>query len=266
MTATVDLYRIVLGTVTYTMTSGDDPIEHGSGAAGALELYVPTAIGRGGIQSRSEMAKANLEVRLPLGHDLAAALLSSWLERICTITVFRRRTASTDTVWKGRLTAANPDDTNIKMNFESIFTSMRRPGLRARFQKTCRHPLYGRGCYLDPENFAYAAALSAIDGRTLTVPAAAGQANGFFTGGMVKAPDGTLTFISEHSGTQLVMNRVSGALSGPLALSGPGVAITIYPGCNHSYAECASKFANDDNYGGFDYIPTKSPVGGMSIV
>lgn len=255
-----ELYRIAIGARVWTITSADANQTHED------ELYIATAMGRGGYQVKGEASKANLEVRLPLGHELSVLLLGSWLEEIATLTLFRKRASGTSTIWKGRLTGIAPGDEVVKLVFESIFTSMRRPGLRARFQKSCRHALYGRGCWLDPETFALAATLDAIDGRTLTVPEAATQPDGWWAGGMVRAPDGSLTYIAGHSGDQLTMNRVSGALATPLASSGPGVAITIYPGCDHSYATCEAKFSNDDNYGGFDYIPVKNPMGGSSIV
>lgn len=266
MTAAKDLFRIVIDARVWTLTSSDEEVEHGSGTAGALELYVPVPMGRGGVTVKNELTKANLEVRIPLEHEVAVLLMGSWLEQITTLTVFRKKDSGTAVIWKGRLASTMPDDKFLKMVFESIYTSMRRPGLRARFQKSCRHPLYGRGCNLDAEDFAQAATLDAIVGRTITVPEAAAEADGFFDGGMVKAPDGTLTYVSNHVGDQLELNRISGGLAAALAESGPGVAVTIYPGCDHSYATCATKFVNDDNYGGFDYIPTKNPMGGSSIV
>jgi hypothetical protein len=266
MTAAKDLYRIAIGARLWTLTSGDEEVDYASGAGGALEHYVPTPMGRGGVTVRNELTKANMEVRVPLTHELAVILLGSWLETITTITVFRQRASGTAVIWKGRLTSTLPDENFAKMVFESIYTSMRRPGLRARFQKSCRHPLYGRGCDLDPEDFAQVATIDAITGRTLTVPEADLLADGFFTGGMVKAPDGTLTYVTSHVGAQLELNRISAGLAAAFAADGPGTVITIYPGCDHSYATCAAKFSNDDNYGGFDYIPTKNPMGGSSIV
>jgi hypothetical protein len=266
MSATTDLYRIVLGTRVFTITSADEEVEYASGTAGALELYVPTPMGRGGVTLKNEISKANLEIRIPLTHELAGLLLGSWLETFASLTVFRKRVSGTAVIWKGRLTGTMPDDNFVRLSFESIYTSMRRPGLRARFQKSCRHPLYGRGCFLDPEDFAQAATVTAIVGRTITVPAASGEADGFFSGGMVRAPDGTLTYITKHAGTQLELNRISSALASAYAVTGPGTAITIYPGCPHDYVSCRDKFSNDDNYGGFDYIPTKNPMGGSSIV
>lgn len=256
----VDLYLIVSAGVTYRLTSAAKSQTHSG------QTYTPVAIGRGGTQVRSELSKANLEVRIALGHPLADALLSSWSETVTTLTLFRKRTTATETAWKGRLTAALPADDHVKMTFESIYTSLRRYGLRARFQKSCRHVLYGRGCTLNAADFAVAATLDAISGLVLTVPEAAGQPNGWYAGGMVAAPDGTLSYVSEHVGSSLRLNRVPSTLAAAFAVTGPGLAVTIYPGCAHNYQTCANKFANDDNYGGFDYIPTKNPMGGSSIV
>lgn len=256
----IDLYKIISGGVEYRLTSAADEQTHN------LEAYDPAPIGRGGYQVRNELSKANLEVRIGLGHALATALLSSWAETPTTLTLFRKRTASTSTAWKGRLASVRPADDHVLMVFESIFTSLRRPGLRARFQKTCRHALYARGCFLDPEDFADAATLDEINGNVVTVPEAALEPDGWYAGGMVKAPDGTLSYVSVHAGTLLTLNRVSSSLAAAFAVDGPGTAITLYPGCAHNYATCRDKFANDDNYGGFDYIPSKNPMGGSSIV
>lgn len=256
----VDLYRIVSDGVLYLLTSAATEQEHGG------ETYVPAPIGRGGFQVRNELSKANMDVMIALRHPLATALLTRWAETRTTLTLFRKRTAGTQTIWKGRLAATLPGDADVKMTFESIYTSMRQPGLRARFQKSCRHALYGRGCFLDAADFAVAATVSAIAGNVVTCPTAGAQPDGWYAGGMIAAPDGTLSYVSQHVGTALTLNRVSSALLSAFVGAGPGLAVTIYPGCPHNYPACETKFGNDDNYGGFDYIPTKNPMGGSSIV
>lgn len=260
MSRSVDLFKIISSGTTYLLTSAAKSQVH------ELETYLPTAIGRGGIQSKSELSKASLDVRIALDHALAQALLTAWAETVTTLTVFSKRTAATDVIWKGRLSTIVPEDDHVKMVFESIYTSMRRPGLRARYLKSCRHALYGRGCGLDPAPFAVAATVSAITGLTVTSAAADALADGYFTGGMLAAPDGTFSYISKHVGAALTMNRISGNLAAAFASSGPGLAVTLYPGCDKSYLTCEGKFLNDDNYGGFDYIPEKNPMGGSSIV
>lgn len=260
MSRAIELYRIVSAGTTYTLTSATALQTHNS------EDYSPAAIGRGGVTVKNELSKANLDVRLALDHALSQAMLLQWAEQITTLTVFSKRTSGTDVIWKGRLTSVSPENDHLRMTFESIFTSMRRPGLRARFQKNCRHALYGRGCFLDPADFAFAATIDAIAGNALTSTEADTRPDGYFTGGMLAAPDGTLCYIAEHVGSTIRVNRVPASLAAAFAEDGPGVAVTLYPGCDHSYATCAAKFSNDDNYGGFDYIPTKNPMGGSSIV
>ena len=256
----VELYRIAIGSTVYTLTSASEDQTHSG------EVYDAIPMGRGGTQQRADLTKASMDVNIPLDHPLAILLMGSWLEQIATLTIFRKKASGTTVFWKGRLTGTMPGDASLKMAFESIFTSMRRPGCRGRYQKTCRHALYGRGCYVDPEEFSVAGTLTAINGRVLTVTEAGLQADGYFSGGMIKAPDGSLTYIAEHDGTALTLNRLSASLAKAFAATGSATAVEIYPGCNHSYAECDLKFDNGLNYGGFDFIPTKNPMGGSSIV
>jgi len=260
MSRTIELFKIVSDGVVYNLTSAAKAQTYNS------ETYEPATIGRAGIQTKNELSKANLDVRLSLDHALAIALLGRWAESITSLTIFAKRTSGTDVIWKGRLANVVPEDASIRMVFESIFTSMRRPGLRARFLKSCRHPLYGRGCYLNHADFAVPGTVTGISGLTVVCPAADALADGYFTGGMLEAPDGTLSYITNHVSSALTMNRISSALATAFADEGPGLEITLYPGCDHSYATCRDKFSNDDNYGGFDYIPTKNPMGGSSIV
>ena len=261
----IDMFRITNGTRVWTMTSAAREQTYGSGEAGALELYVPTPIGRGQIEIKNEVAKGKLEVTLPIDHELAVTLLSQFSEQIMTLTLFSRR-IETEVAWKGRLAGLKPDEAELKMTFESIFTSMRRPGLRARFGKSCRHALYGRGCFLDPEDFATAATVTALTASTVTAPAADALADGYFTGGMLRSPGGILSFIINHVGPLITLQRVSYDLVTQFAETGSGMAITLYPGCDHTRQTCNSKFDNRLNYGGFDWIPQKNPMGGSSIV
>lgn len=266
MSSAVDLYKIICGGTTYLLTSAITEQVHQSGPGGSDETYVPAPIGRGGITNKSEISKSNLDVRIALDHALSQTLLSQWVETRTTITIFRKRTADTSVIWKGRLSNVVPEDAHVRMVFESIYTSLRRPGLRARMLKSCRHPLYGRGCFLDPADHAVAGNVSTIAGLVVTVVEADALADGWFTGGMLEAPDGTKSYISKHVGAELTLNRISSALADAFNDEGPGLDITLYPGCAHDYVTCRDKFDNDDNYGGFDYIPTKNPMGGSSIV
>ncbi|APZ81847.1 virion structural protein [Erythrobacter phage vB_EliS_R6L] len=256
----IDLYRIVVDEQVWTLTSADKRQAHNA------EIYLPVPMGRTGTEQKNSLARANLDIRIPITHRLAEALMTTLYDQVVTLTLFVNDDGDISTQWKGRLATVEPEKANLKLSFDSIFTSLRRPGLRARFQRSCRHALYFRGCNLDKDDFATAATLSAIAGTTLTVPAAAGQADGYFLGGMVAAANGALAYVTGHVGDQITVQRMPYPLIKQFEQDGVGTAITLYPGCDHRRATCKAKFDNLLNYGGFDWIPQKNPMGGSSIV
>jgi uncharacterized phage protein (TIGR02218 family) len=152
---------------------------------------------------------------------------------------------------------------------------MRRSGARARFQRNCRHALYGKGCGVNKEDYALAGRVDSVSGLTLVVPEAAGEASGWFTGGVVEFPDGSFRMITAHSGSSVTLSRASRFVVDSIPASGygqnygeyyGGVSVTLYPGCDRTMATCKNKFNNLDNNGGFRWIPSKNPMGGSSIV
>ena len=263
MTNQVDLYRVVMGPLVWKMKHGQGLLyDVGFGN----EYFADSGVKRNNIEQKNEISKANLEITIPIDHPLAVSLLTSYSEQVMTISVFTLRDASLEISWKGRLASIKPADDNLAMNFESVFTSLRRPGLRARFQRSCRHSLYARGCLVDRTSYAFACTIDAITGTTLTVPEAAAEADGHFNGGMAEALDGTLSYVVSHVGDQITLQRVSYSTLTDFDVFGAGVAVTLYPGCDHTRSTCNAKFGNILNYGGFDWIPLKNPLGGGSII
>lgn len=253
----VELYRLTMAGAVWTLTSSNRPITYGG------EVYVPVAIGRGRFESKNEVSKSAMDVRLDLLHELSQILMSAYSEQVLGLTLFIQTSLGTDTVWKGRLSGLAPNNAALVMSFESVFTSLRRTGLRARYQKTCRHALYGRGCTLDPETFAINATATAVAAEQVTVTEAAAEGDGHYAGGMLRAPDGTLGYIIRHVGTGITLQRPLASLVTEAVLG--DVAVKLYAGCDHTRAICVAKFNNLPNYGGFDWIPGKNPMGGSSI-
>lgn len=266
MATQTELYRFAEqgSAEVWTYTSGDQVVSYNAGSG--AEDYEPVSIGRSEVESRNELARANLDVQVSLTNPAALRWLADNGENIVSLTIFEKdRLGAVSVVWKGRLAGVIPGMDSITLKFESIFTSLRRPGLRARYQRSCRHALYGRGCNLDPEDFADVGTVTALDGTVVTVTEADAQPDGYYTGGMLRSPDGILSYIINHVGPALLLQRASYSLT-QAAEDGFPFAVTIYPGCAHDRATCNTKFDNLLNYGGFDFIPQKNPMGGSSIV
>lgn len=244
----------------WAYTSGNEELTY------AGDTYIPIKISRTEIESKNELSRANIEVQVPLTNEAGLRWLRDNGELIVGLTIFERdRNGDHNIVWKGRLALVIPGMTSITMRFESIFTSLRRPGLRSRYQRSCRHALYGRGCTLNLEDFATIGECTDVTGDVATVTEAALQPSGYYTGGILRSPDGVLSYIISHAGTSLKLQRLSYSLA-TAVLGGYPFSVTIYPGCSHDRATCAAKFDNLLNYGGFDFIPQKNPMGGSSIV
>lgn len=244
----------------WTFTSGNELVTYNA------EDYSPTAISRTEAQVKNEISKANIEVHLPLTNEVAIRWMADNGERIVTLTIFERDKAGVvNVVWKGRLASILPGMTDVTLKMESIFTSLRRPGLRARYQRSCRHALYGRGCRLNPEDFAVNGTVSNRSGNSLVITEAAGYAAGYFVGGMLRTADGTLSYVTGHNGAVITIQRMSFSILSEIGDGFP-FAVKLYPGCPHDRSTCNSRFNNLLNYGGFDFIPVKNPMGGSSIV
>lgn len=259
-----ELYRFVENSTVYTYTSGDKAVVYDAGEGD--ETYTPRAMGRNEVESKPDLAKATMNVNFLLDDTVARRWMNDRLETVISLTLFEKDENGDIAVqWKGRMSGSKPSAAEIVLSFESIFTSLRRPGLRARMLRNCRHSLFGRGCKLDAALFAFAATATAASGFEVTVPGADAQPDGTYTTGMLEAPDGTFRFIVNHVGSTLTLIRPINSLIQAITDDGDQ-DVTLYPGCDRSRQTCNDKFNNLERYGGFDWIPTRNPFDGSSII
>lgn len=257
----------------WTYTSGDTPVTY------LGDVYEPVPIGRGGIEQTQDLVRTDLSIKVARDNDMGLLHLRYAPDSVTSVTVFAREEDGEFGVsWKGRVTGARADGSEITLICENVQTTLRQPGLRARYQKSCRYAVYSRGCGLDPESFAEPTVITAYDGKlALTAPGAAARPNGWFLGGMVRTPDGGLRMITAHAGSQILITRPVPGLADYVAVTGYGLnygmayggaAVLLYPGCDRIRATCHAKFNNVPNCGAFPWIPGESnnPFGGSSIL
>lgn len=229
-------------------------------------LYSAVPVMTDQVVQTSEISKSQIKITLPRDNALALVMLADPGDAPVTVTILRGHVDDNNyvTAWKGRVASSTVSGDKISMDCEPIFTSMKRPGLRARYQKTCRHALYQRGCGLSDSSFADAATANSISNLTVTLASDPSGVTGYYIGGMIEY-GGVKRFVANHSGTTLTLLRSFEDLQTAISGSGP-TAVTLYPGCDHTTTTCESRFNNILNYGGFPYIPRKNPMGGSSII
>jgi uncharacterized phage protein (TIGR02218 family) len=257
------IYRFLFiqGVTEYRYTSA----AHFSGDSGGT--WEPVSLDMSEITQSNELAKDSVKIQMPRDNQFAQLFLGGVPEQITSITIFRGHAGDLseefEVSWKGRVAGASATGDVVTLECENIFTSMRRPGLRGRYQKNCRHALYRRGCNINDYDFAVAGVVTAASGFLVTIDDLVDSTNdiadGHFTGGMIETTDGFLRYITLHSGTTLTLVRPFQALEDEVN-SSPGYAnVILYPGCDHTRTTCKAKFNNLDNFGGFPWIPGKNP-------
>lgn len=254
--STKDLYRVVEGTVITTFTSSNEAEVYNG------ETYLPKICGRGAIQNSSSIIKSTVDLKMPLKDPLAVHFMGSSVDTLVRLDIYTKDEDGTvRALFRGRFTTSSPTDTELKMTFNSIFSSQRKVGVRPVFQRSCRHVVYDSGCTLsfDLKKVALVITAVASDGITLTVPGLAAYPSGQFNAGVIQLSDGSFRYVASHVGTTVVLVRSAPIILEEYAAAGH-VNINMAPGCNQSTSWCSQVFGNILNHGGFPYIPVDNPT------
>jgi uncharacterized phage protein (TIGR02218 family) len=269
------LYQFVEGDQVWRFTSRATDWTSAASEGEAI-TWEAAAISHGDVVQTSEIERGRMELTWPLSHPFARRFLAPFGNTPVTLTIFRGHEqvlGETVAHWKGRVVGAEAEGARILLNCESVFSTLRRAGVRAKYQRLCRHALYGRGCGLDIAQHWQTGQVTAVSGGTATVPGAAASPNGWYRGGVLRFGV-QLGFIVGHVGATLILSRpmpdLATALANPTLDPVTGtplpVSVSIAPGCDLRAESCAAKFGNLLNFGGFPAIPGRNPFGGSSIV
>lgn len=258
--APVELYEFRLGAQAWRYTSAAEAI------TANLVDWRPVSISRSEIEATSDMARNNLTLTLARDLEVPELFRIAPPSGVVTLTVhalhLTDQAAETVVVWKGRVVNVAWKGLAAELTCEPLYTSLRRIGLRRTYQRQCPHLLYGDDCRVVRAAHEVAGSAASVSGATLTVPEAGGYADGWFAGGMIELEltPGVITrrSIRTHTGQAL-------GITHPIPGLGAGQAVTLIPGCDRTPTDCADKFDNLLNYGGWPYIPIKNPFSGGSV-
>ncbi len=271
------LYRFAQGDTVWRYTSAGSDFDWGG--------YTWTAekIRHSKIAQTSEKVKDNVSLSFARSNVFVQQWLGGVPESLTTVEIIKVHRGDPDAEpgyeWSGRVLGLDPsNEPELTLVCEPSMSTRRRIGLQEKLSRFCRHALYDQEpgtCMVDKAVFAVASLPTSLDGATLTAPEAAAYADGWFTGGYIVGPDGSMRYVIAHAGDQLVLARSHPVLAGEIANAGwdrgwdtywDGVPVTLYPGCAHDLDTCIDKFDNRANHGGFPWKASKNPFGGNSIV
>jgi uncharacterized phage protein (TIGR02218 family) len=146
-------------------------------------------------------------------------------------------------------------DFKVKSPLQKLQTNMP----RNYYQAPCLWQLFSTGCTLNKISYAIGGTVGA--GPTLTsIPVNGGISPWQGADGLPYYSYGRLFFnTGVNAGLQVFVDSNDAGrlyLAYPLnALPSAGDSITYYPGCSKSYNTCATKYANQAHFRGFDKVP-----------
>jgi uncharacterized phage protein (TIGR02218 family) len=231
------------------------------------QTFTAKPIRRSAIEASMEMARSAITITAPRDLPVADLYRITPPSDIVTVKIMRYHETDADgeiaTIWMGRvLNARWKPDSTVELLCEPVYTSLKRPGLRRLYQRSCPHVLYSTACGAGAEAAKVTAIVDAISGTALQASEASAKPDGYFAGGFAAWVGVNGAFerrmIISHAGADMV-----------LSASAPGLAansvVYLYPGCDKTMTTCDTRFSNTDNFGGFPWIPGKNPFGSDPI-
>lgn len=249
MSEAIDLFRIVNGNTVWRFTSSTRAYTHDS------ETYLPIAIGRGSLDLTDEVAKTSLTVSVPQAIELAQALIQTVSNISTTITLFRAIAGSVSAWYKGRLSGIEPNGTVLKMTFVSVFTAMKRTGIRRTASRLCPYSIYGALCGVSVDSFYEQVEVVSISGNQLIVNYAG--TNNFKGGIAARWNTDYKSMVVSHVGSTITLSR---------PLPGLTTSVLLAVGCNKNFHTCKDVFNNIENYGGFAFMTVNNPYSGSDAI
>jgi uncharacterized phage protein (TIGR02218 family) len=167
-------------------------------------------------------------------------------------------------VWLGQVVSVEENSEGIAtIRCQQVSITLKRGGLRMTWQRGCIHALYDQNCTVDKSLYAVGVSVNIV-GVNYLVLLETPSSSTFWNGGILEFDVPSLTGVKERR----LIESISGNTLFPYGqMDGyyHGMPLTLYPGCKRTGEWCNSFFHNIDNYGGFEFLPNKSPFSGESV-
>lgn len=259
----VALYEFRWGNVYWRYTSADVEQTYGG------QPYVPIAISDDGM-TQGGSSENDFSVNSQSDIPLVALFGESPPSRPVWLTVRRKHVDDPDNeapvYWVGRVANVARQDNPAEALIRGISISklLKSGGLRLTWNKNCPHCVYDSACRAPLADHKYTVTVAEVTGSVLTFLEPTDPTEGTFTGGFVEW-DRSGTGTTELRGIEEMISTTQVRVLGRLPSLEVGDSIDIYPGCDQTSSTCDQGFGNILNYGGFFFMPEKSPFDGTQV-
>lgn len=258
----IQFYRFTLGSTIWTYTSADQDLVVSG------QTWLSTPITDDGIKQTGEAQSEQMSITAPDDVGPAVVYATSPPSADIKVEILRMHEGMTTLriCFVGTVVQVGyPHPGQCLISVQTMSATMRRTGLRICYQRACPYALYDtQTCRADKTAHALPGFIRSINGYVINVDEAIESTDNVFAGGF-------LEWQHPVRGTQRIMIESSLGTGGALTIFDDvqelnvGMPITVYPGCDKTPTTCQTVFNNYVNYGGFEFMPGKSPYDGNPI-
>jgi len=226
--------------------------------------YQPIAIDRDSINTSGTLDKSQLRVRMPRSEDIPQLFRIFPPSDVVSLIIYEGHHEDPDLqflcIWSGRVLGCGHQGTTAELTCEPVSTSLRRSGLRRRWQYTCPLVLYGAECGLNKDDHFITTTASAMQGAYMSF--SAGWNGSYdaarFVGGVVSWTYDGAIYMRSILKVDAANNKL--LLDGVVQNISVGASVKVYLGCAHTLSAC-TELGNILNFGGQESIPKQNPIG-----
>lgn len=250
-----EAYRFIGSVKNYYYTSAETDITISGQVYSSVNPIRRSAISITGHQEDCPDLEIEVPYDLELVQDYGYGVPPSGL-RLELLRYHEGTDPSTDyvVIWKGVVGPISISGHMAKIVVPNIFSLMLRGEIPSvYYHPPCNHVLYDSRCGMVSTDFDQATTVVTVTAEDTIEVDDDGFADEYLRGGEI---------VNDATGERrLIVDNVANVitLNFPFQSIAVDDAVTLYAGCNHSFAMCKARFDNAINYGGYPFIPEDNP-------
>jgi Phage conserved hypothetical protein BR0599 len=217
------------------------------------DLYIPIATKRSALNVQTQNDdNSEVTIELPVSSQLIAVYGFQIAPPDLKLTIYRGHNGDFIRAWSGNVENIQVVKGTASVRVPSDLAAALNTDLpNVYYQGPCNHALFDERCGVSYAAWSFATEVAAIDALTVTLDGI-GTLDGQLVGGDAVLASGERRMIIAQAGNVITVNY-------PFAQIAINDVITIAAGCDLAWAgDCATRFNNQERFGGFPFIPPKN--------
>lgn len=268
----IEIYEFSYGTRSWRYCTG------GENVVIAGRYCQARSIRRKAFTRTDNVLKGGLKVQVEIESHIGQLALDNLNEHVLHFKLYRGDLSHPEErhlMYVGKMVSYNLDELSVELDIEPPTSIGNHLGFTPKYQRMCRHRLYTRACGMKKLDWTFKFTVPAMFNpeKPTQIPIFRSY-TGIYDDGLHFYRNASVLYNGQYRNvlkTTVLYKTFGVGTTYELTLSSPiegldvGEEFELIYGCTQTRAHCHDVFGNVDNYGGFDFIPTKNPFAGVRV-